>query len=187
MPIGAYMLTAAFDAISWLRHTQSWSTDFFKEATLVLAGGFVVSLGAAPTGFMDWRISVPKSTQARRTANAHGITMLTVTALAVIDIVLRLGNCDAGAPTTSFALSALSAIVALVTAFGATIGGPLVFDYGFNVTTAGDSPAWHESDRASCLARTPDRGGAPPIGANTEHLTVEHAVKDHAHRDRSAT
>jgi len=29
---------------------------------------------------------------------------------------------------------------------GAAIGGSLVFDYGFNVKTAGDSPAWHESE-----------------------------------------
>ena len=30
---------------------------------------------------------------------------------------------------------------------GATIGGTLVFDYGFNVVTAGDSPVWHKSER----------------------------------------
>lgn len=147
VPIGAYVLAAAFDAISWLWHTQSWSTDFFKAATLVLVGGAVVSLGAALTGFMDWLRSVPKGTQARRTANAHGITMLTVTALVVIDIVLRLGNYDGAAPTSSFALAALSVVIALVTALGATIGGTLVFDYGLNVKSAGDSPAWHESDR----------------------------------------
>lgn len=147
VPIGAYVLAAAFDAISWLWHTQSWSSDFFKAATLVLVGGAVVSLGAALTGFMDWLRSVPRGTQARRTANAHAVTMLTVTALVVIDIILRLGEYGSAAPTTSFVLAALSVVIALVTAFGATMGGTLVFDYGANVTTAGDSPAWHESDR----------------------------------------
>lgn len=147
VPIGAYVLAATFDVVSWLWHAQSWSTDFFKAATLVLVGGVVVSLGAALTGFMDWLQSVPKGTQARRAANAHAVTMLTVTALVVIDIVVRLGHYGGAAPTSTFALAALSVVVALVTAFGATIGGTLVFDYGANVATAGDSPAWHESDR----------------------------------------
>ena len=106
-----------------------------------------MSLGAALTGWMDWRVSTLKGTQARRTANAHGLTMLTVTGLVVIDILLRLGSYDVAAPTTSFGLAALTVIIALTVAFGATIGGTLVFDYGFNVRTAGDSPAWHPSDR----------------------------------------
>ena len=37
-------------------------------------------------------------------------------------------------------------VVAVVTAFGAALGGELVFDYGFNVETAGDSPVWHKSE-----------------------------------------
>jgi uncharacterized membrane protein len=147
VPIGAYVLAAAFDVVSWLWHGETWSTDFFKAATLCLVGGVIVSLGAALTGFLDWRISAPKGTQARRTANAHGLTMLIVTGLVVIDIVLRLGSYDVPAPTTSMALAALTVVVALAIAFGATIGGTLVFDYGFNVRTAGDSPAWHKSDR----------------------------------------
>ena len=147
VPIGAYVLAAAFDVVSWLFNGKSWSTDFFKAATLCLVGGLIVSLGAALTGWMDWRVSTPKGTQARRTANAHGLTMLTVTGLVVIDILLRLSNYDAVAPTTSLGLAALTVVIALTVAFGATIGGTLVFDYGFNVRTAGDSPAWHPSDR----------------------------------------
>ncbi len=147
VPIGAYVLAAAFDVVSWLWHGESWSTDFFKAATLCLVGGLIVSLGAALTGWMDWRVSTPKGTQARRTANAHGLTMLTVTGLVVIDILLRLGSYNVAAPTTSFGFAALTVIIALTVAFGATIGGTLVFDYGFNVRTAGDSPAWHPSDR----------------------------------------
>ena len=29
---------------------------------------------------------------------------------------------------------------------GATFGGSLVFEYGFNVETAGDHPVWHQSE-----------------------------------------
>ena len=147
VPIGAYVLAAAFDVVSLLWHGESWSTDFFKAATLCLVGGVIVSLGTALTGFMDWRVSTPKGTQARRTANAHGLTMLIVTGLVLIDIVWRLGSYDVAAPTTSAALAALTVLTALLLAFGATIGGTLVFDYGSNVRTAGDSPAWHPSDR----------------------------------------
>ena len=37
-------------------------------------------------------------------------------------------------------------MIAGLTAIGATIGGSLVFDYGFNVRTAGDHPVYHPSD-----------------------------------------
>ena len=37
-------------------------------------------------------------------------------------------------------------LVALFVAVGASYGGTMVFDYGFNVETAGDSPVWHKSE-----------------------------------------
>jgi hypothetical protein len=37
-------------------------------------------------------------------------------------------------------------VAAGLTALGGTIGGTLVFDYGFNVETAGDAPVWHPSE-----------------------------------------
>ena len=42
---------------------------------------------------------------------------------------------------------ALSLIVALLVSIGATFGGTLVYDYGFNGETAGDSPVWHVSEQ----------------------------------------
>jgi hypothetical protein len=36
--------------------------------------------------------------------------------------------------------------VAGLVSVGATFGGSLVYDYGFNVETAGDHPVWHESE-----------------------------------------
>jgi len=144
VPIGAYMLAAGGDALSWLWRDASWSQEMFHAATWVLIGGAIVSLGTALTGFMDWLRSTPKGTQARRTANAHGITMLAVTGLVLIDIVVRLGAWDDAA--TSLPILVLTLVAAGLTFLGAAIGGSLVFDYGFNVRTAGDSPAWHESD-----------------------------------------
>ena len=40
----------------------------------------------------------------------------------------------------------LSVVIALLVSVGATFGGTLVYDYGFNVETAGDSPVWHKSE-----------------------------------------
>ena len=159
IPIGAYMMAAAFDLISWIGHNQSWAREFFRAGTFVLIGGAVVSLATALTGYMDWRKSVPKGTQARRTASAHAVTMLTVTALVLIDIGLRLAANDD--PATPAGIAALSVAAALLVALGATIGGTLVFDYGFNVTSAGDSPVWHPSDRDLMPGEKPsgDAGG----------------------------
>ncbi len=145
VPIGAYVLTAAFDLVSCVWHDESWAPQLFRAGTFVLIGGAVVSLATALTGYLDWRDSAPKGTQARRTVNAHAITMLTVTALVLVDIVWRLSvNAESSTPV---GIAVLSLINALLTAVGATIGGSLVFDYGFNVTSAGDSPVWHPSDR----------------------------------------
>ncbi|MGZ4152740.1 MAG: DUF2231 domain-containing protein [Actinomycetota bacterium] len=146
VPIGAYILAAGFDILSWIGGSgHSWTREFYRSATFVLIGGAIVSLGAALTGFMDWLTSTPKGTQARRTANAHAVTMLTVTAIVVVDIAVRLGSYhEASTPTV---VAALTVLAALLTFIGGTIGGSLVFDYGFNVKTAGDSPVWHESDR----------------------------------------
>jgi uncharacterized membrane protein len=144
IPIGAYMLAAAGDLISWLWRDASWSQDLYHAAGWVMIAGAIVSLGAATTGFMDWLRSVPKGTQARRTVNAHAWTMLTVTAIVLIDIAVRLGSWDDTA--TPILVLVLTLAAAGLTIVGATIGGTLVFDYGFNVVTAGDSPVWHPSE-----------------------------------------
>jgi uncharacterized membrane protein len=70
--------------------------------------------------------------------------MLTVTALVLIDIIWRLAQNDA--TSTPIGVAILTVVATLLVAVGATIGGSLVFDYGFNVRTAGDSPVWHVSD-----------------------------------------
>jgi uncharacterized membrane protein len=138
------VFAAAFDLISCVSYGESLARELFRAGTFVLIGGAVVSLAAALTGYLDWR-NAPEGTQARRTVNAHAITMLTVTALVLVNIVWRLSVNNE--PSTPAGIAALSLIIALLVAVGATIGGTLVFDYGFNVETAGDSPVWHPSDR----------------------------------------
>jgi uncharacterized membrane protein len=145
LPIAAYIFGAVFDVIAVLGRHESWAGDFFRAGTFVLIGGVAVSVLAALTGFWDWLRSTEKGTQARRTANTHAWTMISVTVLALVDVALRLNVYDSRAYPT-VAILVLSIVVAGLVAVGATFGGTLVFEYGFNVETAGDSPVWHKSE-----------------------------------------
>jgi uncharacterized membrane protein len=142
IPIGAYVLVAAFDLISlFYERGGEISRNFFNAGTYALVGGFIVSLGAALTGYWDWLKSTPKHTQARRTVNFHATVMLTATALVIVNFAERQDQFWASPVLTS-----VSVLIALLVSFGATYGGSLVFDYGFNVETSGDHPVWHESE-----------------------------------------
>jgi uncharacterized membrane protein len=143
-PIAAYILAAVFDVVATIGRDESWAQDFYHAATYVFVGGAAVSVLAALTGFWDWLRSTEAGTQARRTANAHATAMVTVTVLALVDIVLRIVDHDRVYPTTLVLV--LSILIAVVVSLGAALGGTLVFDYGFNVETAGDSPVWHRSE-----------------------------------------
>jgi uncharacterized membrane protein len=145
LPVAAYVLGAVFDVIAMFGRHHTWARDFFRAGTFVFIGGVAVSLLAALTGFWDWLRSTEKGTQARRTANTHAWTRMTVTTLALVDIGLRLSAYDTRTHP-SIAILVLSVVVAVLVAVGATFGGSLVFEYGFNVETAADSPAWHPSE-----------------------------------------
>jgi uncharacterized membrane protein len=145
VPVGAYVLAAAFDVISFVGQDEEWARDFYRAASFTLIGGAAVSVLAALTGFWDWLRSTEKGTQARRTVNAHAWTMVTVTALVIAGILVRVLAFWDESHTPPLAL-AITVLAALLTFLGGTIGGTLVFGYGFNVETAGDSPVWHRSE-----------------------------------------
>jgi len=76
VPIGAYVIAAAFDVISFIGDHTAWQREFYQAATFVFIAGALVSLGAIMTGLWDrWRSS-EAGTQARRTINAHAILIL---------------------------------------------------------------------------------------------------------------
>jgi uncharacterized membrane protein len=145
IPIGAYMLAAGFDVISTLGNDEEWARDFYRAASFCLIGGAAVSLFTALTGFWDWLKSTEAGTQARRTANAHALTMVLVTVLIVIAICVRVFAYWDEESTPVVAL-VLTLVAAALTVLGGTIGGSLAYDYGFNVETAGDHPVWHPSE-----------------------------------------
>jgi uncharacterized membrane protein len=146
IPIGAYVLGAGLDVASVIGgHDHTWAREMWHAGTFVFVGGAIVSVFAALTGFIDWLRSSEAGTQARRTANTHATIMLTVTALAIVDIALRLNSYHTEA-STPVGIMILSLVIAALVGLGSTYGGTLVFDYGFNVETAGDSPVWHKSE-----------------------------------------
>lgn len=144
-PVAAYVMAAVFDIISTLGRHETFAHDFFRAGTYVMLGGAAVSVLAALTGFWDWLRSTEKGTQARRTANTHAWTMITVTVLAAVDIALRLNVYNTRTHPSAVIL-VLSIVVAALVSFGAAFGGTLVYDYGFNVEGASDGPVWHPSE-----------------------------------------
>jgi len=156
-PVAAYVLAAVFDTISYVAGpNDSVGRDFFISGTHVIIAGVIVAVPTALTGFWDWLRSTEPGTQARRTANWHMTVMLTVTAIVLADVVIRLVQWDH--PSVSGIVLALSLLAGSLVAFGAAYGGTLVFDYGFNVETAGDSPVWHRSEQDVL----PDGSQSPP-------------------------
>jgi uncharacterized membrane protein len=161
VPIAAYLLAAGFDVLSLLVHAshRELSTELYRAATWVMLCGAAVSVLTALSGAADWWRSSEPGTQARRTVNAHALLMISATVLVVVDLVLR-GLVDGERHHPSLLVTALSLAIAVLIVVGATLGGSLVYDYGFNVETAGDSPVWHPSE----TDLLPGQKAAPPQG-----------------------
>src|SRR5918997_9463 len=122
IPVAAYVLALVFDVISYLVGSGSgFARDAYVAGTWAMIAGVIVSLPTALTGFWDWWKSTPRGTQAWRTANWHMAVMLAVTALVVVDIVLRLGQADALVVPT--VVLVLSIVAGALVVFGAAYGG----------------------------------------------------------------
>lgn len=164
-PIVCYSLAAVFDLISYVSSGDDPKAhDFFAAATFVMVAGYIVGLGAAITGFFDWWKGIPrdrrsgpigraKHTQVWRTINWHATVMLTVTAITLIDVILRVSGFDEGQTQGSWLV--LSLLGAALVLFGAAYGGTLVFEYGFNVENVEE--VWNESEEDHVR---PPRGGS---------------------------
>ena len=147
VPITAYLFAAVFDVLSIVLHDshRALGHQLFLAGTWTLLGGAAVSVLAALTGWADWHRSSSPGTQARRTINAHAIIMITVTVIVLLDVISRVTAYD-DRLSSPIGVVVMSVAAALLVSLGATYGGSLVYDYGFNVETAGDHPVWHESE-----------------------------------------
>jgi len=145
-PIAAYVLGGVFDVISVIGgEDRTFAREFWHAGTYTFVAGAVVSVFAALTGLWDAWKSSEAGTQARRTINTHATIMVTVTVLALADIAWRLNDYHTEL-VTPIGIAVLSVVIALLVSVGATFGGSLVYEYGFNVETAGDHPVWHKSE-----------------------------------------
>ena len=146
IPIAAYIIAAGFDVASAIGgEDRAWAREMWHAATFIFIAGAGVSVLAALTGLWDARKSSEAGTQARRTINTHAAIMITVMVLALANIVWRLDGYDTEA-VTPIGIVILSVVIAALVSLGSSFGGTLVYDYGFNVETAGDSPVWHKSE-----------------------------------------
>jgi uncharacterized membrane protein len=146
VPITAYLLAALFDVASSIAGNEHhYAHDLWHAGTFLFLAGAAVSVLAAITGLWDAWKSSEAGTQARRTINTHATVMISVTVLALINLAWRLNNYHTET-ITPVAITALSVVIAALVSLGATFGGTLVYEYGFNVETAGDHPAWHKSE-----------------------------------------
>lgn len=157
VPVGAYVLGAGFDAVSFGAGPGEWSSTLYDAATVLVGTGLAVSPLASLTGLVDRARATSPGSQVRRTVNAHGLAMGAVTVAAAAGMILRLFAFD-GADHTPALVALISVGVGLLTAFGAALGGSLVYDYGFNVETAGDHPAWRPSESDSAPWEIGDQG-----------------------------
>lgn len=146
IPIGAYVLVAILDVLSAIGGgDHDWALALWRAGSFIMVIGLVVAVGAALTGLVDRNSSSEAGTQARRTINTHAAVMVVSTILAIVDAVWRI-SAYGDHLATPVGVMILSLVTAALVAWGATYGGSLVFDYGFNVETAGDHPVWHVSE-----------------------------------------
>jgi uncharacterized membrane protein len=88
-----------------------------------------------------------------RTVNWHATVMVTVTVIALVDVVVRLAQFDQGA--ASLGVMVLSVVAGALVTYGATFGGSLVFDDAFNVESQDGSTVWDETERDEFPADRP--------------------------------
>lgn len=164
-PIVGYIFAGIFDFLSFLLRDRSWdfAGDLYVAATYTLTGGAIVSVATIVTGFWDWwkgidrertgPLGKAKHTQVWRTINWHATVMVVVSAIVVVDLIIRWTNYYAA--SADLTVMALSVAAALLVSFGSFYGGELVFDFQFNVESLEGSTAWDETETDQLPADKP--------------------------------
>ena len=151
IPVAAYIIAPALDIIAFAGRSHTWGPHLFLAAGYVFLAGAAVSLLTALTGFFDW-LDTEAGTEIRRVANTHMLAMVTVTLMVLGDLGWRFLTTTHD--QTSAGLMILSIAIGLLVFIGSLIGGSMVYDYGFNVATAGDHPVYHKDASPEDLKKT---------------------------------
>lgn len=143
IPVGAYVIGPVLDAIAFFARDSSWAGDVYRAGGFTLLVGAIVSVATAITGFADW-LNTEKGTQMRRMANAHAWSMILLTLLVIGDLALRYLGDRSQSPDGLIVV--LGLVIAGLVTIGGTLGGSMVYDFGFNVETASDNHVYHVSE-----------------------------------------
>lgn len=167
VPIGALTLVIVFDILD-----AAGVASLRTAADLTLALGILAMLAAAVAGMADY---MDTDDDARTVATVHGTFMVIALVVYVISLVLRVGS--AGDRTIPIVLS----IVAyLILAFGAWIGGEVVYGFGNMVNRHawrfGSKSSWVKLDVTEIPENTPT---AAKAGAQTL-VVVRQGTQIHA-------
>jgi uncharacterized membrane protein len=93
-PIAAYVLAAVFDVISAIGgEDHEWAHDLWRAGTYAFIGGVAVSGVRGPDRPLGRQelVGRPEPRQ-RRTINTHATIMISVTVLAIVDLIWRLND-----------------------------------------------------------------------------------------------
>lgn len=157
VPVGAYVVGPVLGLVAFAFDGSSWAGEVWSAAGYVMLVGAAFSLATALTGFADW-LNTQAGTQMRRMANAHMALMLAMTGIVVVALALRFLGDRNDAPDGLVLL--LDVVVLVLVTVGGTIGGSMVYDFGFNVETATDNHVYHVSERDIVHPHDP-----PPAGS----------------------
>ena len=128
LPIGLWIFSLVCDLI----YVLGWGGDTFSTvAFYTMVGGVIGGLIAALPGLIDM-LSLPA--EPKKVALVHMSLNLTIVALYVVNIVLRVANPEnLGAPVW------LSVIAVALLAVSGWLGGKMVYEHGVAVET-GEAP-----------------------------------------------
>lgn len=144
--IGAYTIAPILLLIAFLFKDSTWAEDAQKAGAWVLLIGGISSIATALTGFADW-LNTQKGTQIRRMTNAHAWTMILLTVIVGFSLwYIFLADDGEYFSEPSGLTAVLAVVIASLVTIGGTMGGSLVYDWGFNIETAKDHPVWHPSE-----------------------------------------
>lgn len=138
--VGAYVVAPILDFFAFFGDGGEAASGLHRAAGYVYLAGALFTTATIITGLADW-LSTQAGTQIRRMANAHMLVMLLMNAIVLAGLGYRFFVLEEPATDLLLALAG-AAILGLVT-LGGTIGGSMVYDFGFNVETAEDNPVYH--------------------------------------------
>lgn len=126
IPIGTWVASIVFDIIGFIAEDPE---PYVVAARVLILIGIIGAVLAAVVGFLDY-LQLTRGTPAHRTGTVHMALNLGVTALFIINLLVRWSAGDDGVSVVGFILS----IVGLA-ALGLSgwLGGKLAYHYGVRV------------------------------------------------------